>query len=241
MGRYEGKCIVEWLPDGRRMALCAPFAFIDNQDEHWPVPADARIDGASIPQVLWTITGSPYTGKYRDASVIHDYYCSTRTRTSDATHAMFYEAMRVSGVSETRAKIMYAAVRYGGPRWSDMDVYNANLASGGRWAGTGGFGGYADGGAGHGMHYGGHGFGTAATMAGDYEGGMGMPQPMGESSDPARAWAPAAVSVQKFSELASAIESGLVQLDTIGNLDAAPGNATDLPDGVFRFDAQPEM
>ena len=35
------------------------------------------VDGASIPSVFWSIIGAPYTGKYRDASVIHDYYCET--------------------------------------------------------------------------------------------------------------------------------------------------------------------
>ncbi len=135
MGRYEGELTVTWKPDGRLMELQDTFAFIDKDELKWDVPAGAQIDGASIPQVLWSITGSPYTGKYRDASVIHDWYCSVRTRTSDATHSMFHEAMLVSGVSTVRARVMYAAVRYAGPKWTQMDIHNTRLASGKRSGG----------------------------------------------------------------------------------------------------------
>lgn len=128
-GRYEGKIQADWTDGDRIMILSLPITFIDKNGEHWPVPAGAHIDGASIPRFLWSITGAPYSGRYRKASVIHDWYCSIRTRTSDATHTMFYEAMLVSGVSRNKAGIMYAAVRYAGPKWTDMDIANNNLAS----------------------------------------------------------------------------------------------------------------
>src|SRR4051812_31635812 len=91
------------------------------------VPERTRVDGASIPQALWSIVGSPFTGKYVQASVIHDYYCDVRVRRWQHVHRIFYEAMLVSGVSETRAKIMYAAVYFAGPRWSDTVSHNTNL------------------------------------------------------------------------------------------------------------------
>lgn len=133
MSRYEGELMTVWKTDGRLMELNDRFAFIDKDGTIWDVPAGAQIDGASIPRLLWTITGSPYTGKYRDASVVHDWYCSIRTRKSDATHLMFFEAMLVSGVTTARARVMYAAVRYAGPKWSDMDIHNTNLATNDRW------------------------------------------------------------------------------------------------------------
>ncbi len=91
------------------------------------VPAGTKVDGASIPQALWSLIGGPFEGKYRDASVIHDYYCDVRLKSWRTVHRVFYNAMRVSGVSEARAKLMYAAVFFGGPRWSDTAVDNANL------------------------------------------------------------------------------------------------------------------
>jgi hypothetical protein len=44
---------------------------------------------------------------------------------------MFFEAMMTSGVSESRAKLMYAGVYFGGPRWSETAEANNQLAAGG--------------------------------------------------------------------------------------------------------------
>jgi hypothetical protein len=239
MGRYEGQLVVKWLPDGRRMELQDAFAFIDARDLRWDVPKDARIDGASIPQFLWTITGSPYTGLYRDASVVHDWYCSLRTHTCGATHGMFYEAMVVSGVSPARATLMYAAVKYAGPRWSDMDVHNANVATGGRWGAPQDYDGY---GGGEGM-----GEGAPADFDGDGGGGYGGGGYDGGGFDwsgepePAAAWAPANTNAHEFAALAHEIESGGLSLDAIDARLGDDRDAVDLPEGLFRFDEQPEM
>lgn len=127
-GKYFGELLVAFLSDGRRVRLAKAFGFCDARGKRWPVPAQAVVDGASIPQVLWPLMGGPFTGKYRDASVVHDYYCSVRLEPWQAVHHVFYEAMRVSGVSEVRAKLMYAAVYFAGPRWSDMDSINTKLS-----------------------------------------------------------------------------------------------------------------
>jgi len=127
MGSYEGELKLRWISDGRLMELLDVFAFIDQKEKRWHVPSGTRVDGASIPQLLWSIIGSPYVGKYRDASVVHDFFCSVRTEPCAETHKMFFEAMIVSGVSQRRALIMYAAVRYAGPRWSGLDVHNAKI------------------------------------------------------------------------------------------------------------------
>jgi hypothetical protein len=73
------------------------------------------------------LIGSPFTGKYRDASVIHDYYCDVHLRHWAAVHRVFYDAMIVSGVSVSRAKLMYGAVYYGGPRWSEAARHNTTM------------------------------------------------------------------------------------------------------------------
>jgi hypothetical protein len=124
---YIGRLIWTPLPDGVHMELVDKFGFRDERGLDWPVPKGTRVDGASIPQALWSIAGSPFTGKYRDASVIHDYYCDTRLRPWRDVHRVFYEAMIVSQVSEARAKVMYTAVYFAGPRWSDTAVHNSNL------------------------------------------------------------------------------------------------------------------
>ena len=102
----------------------------------------------------------------------------SRARPCEATHLMFHEAMLVSGVSPRKAAIMYAAVRYAGPRWSEMDIYNANLATGGRYGGgMADFGAPDDGGGYGGDHGGGY-------SGGDYGGGgVGGYRPMSDFPD----------------------------------------------------------
>ena len=126
-GRYVGRIVFTPLPDGRLMELLEEFGFIDPSGLDWPVPKGTRVDGASIPQALWSLIGSPFTGQYRDASVVHDYYCDVRVRPWKAVHKVFYDAMICSGVSSPRAKLMYAAVYFAGPKWTEQASHNSRL------------------------------------------------------------------------------------------------------------------
>jgi hypothetical protein len=116
LGRFEGEVVAKFMRDGRNMKLEKPFAYVDPRGMRWDVPAGTVTDGASIPRVLWTAY-PPFTGNYREAAVIHDYYCQTRSRPWRDTHGVFYHAMRTAGVEEQLAKTMYATVLYLGPRW----------------------------------------------------------------------------------------------------------------------------
>jgi Protein of unknown function (DUF1353) len=129
LGQYTGNLILKPLSDGGLMQVVEPFGFLDSKRESWLVPVGAKVDGASIPRALWSLIGSPWTGKYRDASVVHDYYCDVRTRPWKEVHRVFFEAMRVSDVCEQQAKLMYAAVFFAGPRWSQTIVDNTKLLS----------------------------------------------------------------------------------------------------------------
>ena len=118
-GRYiDAPPLVEWLDDGRHMQLKRPFTYIEEGGHEWPVPVETVVDGASIPQVFWSMIGGPFEGQYRNASIVHDYYCDIKSRPWLATHRMFHAAMLCSGVSAVRAKIMYYAVYRFGPRWT---------------------------------------------------------------------------------------------------------------------------
>jgi hypothetical protein len=134
LGRYEGRPSVVFLSDGRRVKTIEPFAFIDAASLRWEVPSEVTVDGASIPRLLWTLVGGPFEGKYRDASIIHDWYCDIRDRHWRAVHKVFYEAMLASDVPSHQAKLMYAGVLFGGPRWSETVVENVNLNRGGTGA-----------------------------------------------------------------------------------------------------------
>lgn len=117
-GSFEGTLLTQWLEDGRHMQLKLPYAYHAENGADWPVPSDTIVDGASIPQAFWSIIGGPFEGKYRDASVVHDYYCDRKNRPWRDVHRMFYEAMRCKDVAPLKAKVMYYAVYRFGPRWN---------------------------------------------------------------------------------------------------------------------------
>ena len=97
--------------------LLKPFGYKDASGVEWSVPAGFISDGASIPDWLWTLLGGPYSGPYRDAAVIHDFYCREKVRPWEAVHKVFLEAALTRGTSETLANTMYAGILLGGPRW----------------------------------------------------------------------------------------------------------------------------
>ena len=125
--RFEGEVEALWLvepaigndgPD-RRMQLLEDFAFVDPNGTRWLAPTGSIIDGASIPRLLWSAAGSPYTGAYRRASVLHDVACDNRAVPSRLVHRMFYDAMICDGVGQAQAVEFYTAVRLFGPHWDD--------------------------------------------------------------------------------------------------------------------------
>ena len=109
---------VEWLPDDpRKMRLLEDVVFISDQGVQFCALKGDIIDGASIPRFFWRLVGSPFVGKYRRATVLHDVYCENKIWGHKQIHKMFYDAMIDDGVSKTKAKIMYRAVKMFGPKW----------------------------------------------------------------------------------------------------------------------------
>lgn len=102
-------------PD-RKMAVLEDFWFVDPDNHEWRTPADYCVDGASIPRALWTVVGSPYTGDYRRASIVHDKACDDAVGNSIARRAadrMFFHACRAGLCSVREAIVLYLGVRIG--------------------------------------------------------------------------------------------------------------------------------
>ena len=123
-GSFRGDLVVKLRSDGRSLELTRPFAFLDTNQKLWGVPTGTVVDGASIPQAFWSIIKGPLEDKYRDASVIHDYFCEEKTENWEDVHLVFYNGMRANGVGAIKAKLMYAAVYNFGPRWLKIAVGN---------------------------------------------------------------------------------------------------------------------
>lgn len=118
-GKFSANPEATWLtepgPD-RRMKLLQDFTFTDPDGKEWLTPKGYRVDGASIPRPLWSLVGSPYTGDYRRASIVHDKACDDATGNPKARRAadrMFYHACRAGGCSVKEAWILYLGVRIG--------------------------------------------------------------------------------------------------------------------------------
>ena len=121
-GEFKGSVVTRWNDDGRNMTLLQPFEYIDPKGTRWPVPPGTVLDGASIPKLFWSIIGGPFEGRYRNASVIHDFFCQVRTRPFPAVHRVFYDAMLSSGLTDRTSWLMYKAVDQFGPRWPEVKV-----------------------------------------------------------------------------------------------------------------------
>src|SRR3954463_15032907 len=68
-GKFDAQVAeVRLLADGRKADLLKSFRYPDATGKPGEAPAGTAIDGASIPQVFWSLIGGPYEGKYRFAS-----------------------------------------------------------------------------------------------------------------------------------------------------------------------------
>jgi hypothetical protein len=130
MATFVGRVVAEWVSDDARvMKLAEDFGFIDPQGKTWHAPAGLVTDGASIPQLLWSIAGSPFSGAYRRAAVLHDAAYRVRTDERKDCDRMFYDAMVADGVDEDTAVRFYTAVRLFGPKWEPGVARSYGLVS----------------------------------------------------------------------------------------------------------------
>jgi hypothetical protein len=133
-GKFSGDPSAIWLteptPD-RLMCLTEDFTFTDPHGKDWRTPADYKVDGASIPRALWSIVGSPYTGDYRRASIVHDKACDDahgdkkKRREADR---MFYHGCRAGGCSVRQSIVLYLGVRIGALS-SGVPAWKASIES----------------------------------------------------------------------------------------------------------------
>lgn len=134
-GEFSGEPQALWLTeDGtedRRMRLIENFWFRDPGGKKWEAQKGDEVDGASIPRALWTLAGSPYTGDYRRASIVHDVACDNARGNAAKRRAadrMFYHACRTGGCSIWQATLLYIGVRIGAVL-PDVDTWQGAAAT----------------------------------------------------------------------------------------------------------------
>ena len=105
------------------------LTFTDYEGVKWIAPKGTLTDGASVPRLALPITDGRWSREFLKASVVHDAYCQKENesictdqyqkRSWQKVHRMFYNACLAGGTDPWLAKIMFAAVWIGGPRWDD--------------------------------------------------------------------------------------------------------------------------
>jgi hypothetical protein len=99
--------------------------FQDGTGQTWVAPARTLTDGASVPPVFVPIVGDPRTPEFALAAALHDAYCGVGNEAGPVfhgarwqdVHRMFYDTLIAGGTAPVTAKVMFAAVWLGGPRW----------------------------------------------------------------------------------------------------------------------------
>lgn len=122
MQKYE---LPDWAESGKKYYRLEKTLLYKNPEtnEIDTIPEGYLTDGASIPWWLWTIGGSPFSGNYIEAAIIHDwrYFLAMKRKKPKGTRKeadrIFYLAMLEYGVGKFEAKTKYRAVRLFGPRW----------------------------------------------------------------------------------------------------------------------------
>jgi len=116
--------------------LRTPLTFVDQHGVEWTAPAGTLTDGASIPDWALSLTGRPNKSEIFRAAIVHDAYCQASSKASDqlysrpwkATHQLLYDGCIACGASPSQASMWWAAVRLGGPKWTeDGRLLQSNL------------------------------------------------------------------------------------------------------------------
>ena len=94
------------------------------------VKAGFDFDGASIPKWLWSIYGSPLTGNYVVASLIHDGLYASQKVSKRLSDKIFLDIMKQSSVGYIKRTSMYLAVKlFGGKDWNKANEYKDEYAN----------------------------------------------------------------------------------------------------------------
>jgi hypothetical protein len=99
------------------MVVLNELSYFDSAGKVWTARAGSVVNGASIPRPFWNLIGSPFCGRYRRASVIHDVYCNDGHEPWRAVHKVFEEMMETDKVPWLQRTLMAKAVMWFGPRW----------------------------------------------------------------------------------------------------------------------------
>ena len=107
--------IVKPLPKINCYELCEPLVFWVAY-RRCVVPTGFVSDGASIPQLFWTVTTSPFHPKIIRGAIIHDYLYRVHIVSRELADLKLKTVIISDGLSKELADTIHAAVRVAGRR-----------------------------------------------------------------------------------------------------------------------------
>ena len=107
--------------------IAEDLTFRDSRGRVWTAPRRTLTDGASIPRLFVSVVGDPTSPEFINAAAVHDAYCGVGNEDGpnfqraywEDVHIMFYDGLIEGGADPIVAKVMFAAVWLGGPRWNE--------------------------------------------------------------------------------------------------------------------------
>ena len=95
-----------------KFKLLAPFQYRNGKDKV-DVPVEAKTDGGSIPPAVYSIIGGPWSGRYVEPVVVHDYTRSIAITPEDYKNSdrMLLDGMKICKVAWWRRRVMWRFVR----------------------------------------------------------------------------------------------------------------------------------
>ena len=119
MGSFKGECAVK-EHSAYLVETTKDLSYTTKKGITHTVLAGFVTDGASIPKILWSFIGSPFTGLYKKPSLIHDKLYETQKVTRSYADKVFLEGRKDEGVAFWKRRSMYLGVRIGGWKpWND--------------------------------------------------------------------------------------------------------------------------
>ena len=111
--RVDGTMLLIPLPNGKDWVVVNPLSFVLDDDGHSiTVPARFITDLVSRPWISALLVER--WGKHGPWAILHDYCYFTRCRTRPESDRIYLEGMAASGVSITKRRAIWAALRVGG-------------------------------------------------------------------------------------------------------------------------------
>ena len=120
-GVFEGTVGFERLDDDPfvpKLRLTEELLFRQADGRVWVTPANAVIDGRSMPTLLVQLIGHPFESEFRKTAISYDYAVKSKRHSWEDAQRMFYAAAVAEGVVPGEAKVMYMLLRAQGSRWA---------------------------------------------------------------------------------------------------------------------------